>query len=86
MVTAPVADPAPMGSGYLPGDTRSAASTTNIQLIDEKGHAWPITQDLPRLESKPDAYAVSPIVNGQFFYGGPQAPAVDSTNLVGLDN
>ncbi|CAN6215739.1 unnamed protein product [Urochloa humidicola] len=72
MVTAPVSDPAPMGSGYLPAAGGAAASISNIQLIDRYGRASPVTQDLPKLESKPDAYAVSPIENGKFFYGGPK--------------
>ncbi|CAL4938988.1 unnamed protein product [Urochloa decumbens] len=72
MVTAPVSDPAPMGSGYLPAAGGAAASISNIQLIDRDGRASPVTQDLPKLESKPDSYAVSPIENGKFFYGGPK--------------
>ncbi|CAN6162829.1 unnamed protein product [Urochloa humidicola] len=72
MVTAPVSDPAPMGSGYLPAAGGAAASISNIQLIDRDGRASPVTQDLPKLESKPDAYAVSPIEHGRFFYGGPK--------------
>ncbi|CAL5040344.1 unnamed protein product [Urochloa decumbens] len=72
MVSAPVSDPAPMGSGYLPAAGGAAASISNIQLIDRNGRASPVTQDLPKLESKPDAYAVSPIENGKFFYGGPK--------------
>ncbi|KAK3134561.1 hypothetical protein QOZ80_6AG0550740 [Eleusine coracana subsp. coracana] len=77
MVSEPVADPAPMGSGYLPipnKDTGSAASVSNIQLIDQTGHVSPVTQNLPWFQSKPDAYSVSAIVNGTFFYGGPQQP------------
>nr|CAB3471339.1 unnamed protein product [Digitaria exilis] len=69
MVTAPVADPAPMGSGYLPAE-EGAASISDIQLIGRDGHATPVTGDLPKLESKPDAYAVSPVIDGKFFYGG----------------
>ncbi|XP_072149590.1 protein neprosin-like [Setaria viridis] len=72
MVTAPAADPAPMGSGYLPAAGDAAASVSNIQLVGRDGRASPVTRDLPKLESKPDAYAVSPIENGKFFYGGPQ--------------
>jgi hypothetical protein len=71
MVTAPAADnpPAPMGSGYLPGT--SAASVSGVQLVGPDGRASPVTQDLPKLESRPEAYAVSPVENGSFFYGGP---------------
>ncbi|KAF8769571.1 hypothetical protein HU200_006406 [Digitaria exilis] len=69
MVTAPVADPAPMGSGYLPAE-EGAASVSDIKLIGRDGRATPVTVDLPKLESKPDAYAVSSVVNGHFFYGG----------------
>ncbi|TVU07606.1 hypothetical protein EJB05_40970, partial [Eragrostis curvula] len=74
MVTAPFSDPAPMGSGYLPKDPSSAASVSNIQLVDQSGHASPLTQDLPFVQSKPDTYTVGPIVNGKFYYGGPQQP------------
>ena len=35
MVAAPLTNPAPMGSGYLPTDVKSAASISNIQLIDQ---------------------------------------------------
>ncbi|CAD6338450.1 unnamed protein product [Miscanthus lutarioriparius] len=70
MVTAPAADnpPAPMGSGYLPG--ASAASVTGVQLVGPDGRASPVTSDLPKLEGRPEAYAVSPVENGSF-YGGP---------------
>ncbi|GJM98077.1 hypothetical protein PR202_ga15052 [Eleusine coracana subsp. coracana] len=70
----PITNPPPMGSGYLPMDATSAASISNIQLIDQNGHAWPVTQNLPKLETNRVAYAVSPIVNGQFFYGGHEQP------------
>jgi hypothetical protein len=33
MVTAPAADPSPMGSGYLPAAGDAAASVSNIQLV-----------------------------------------------------
>nr|CAB3468924.1 unnamed protein product [Digitaria exilis] len=71
MVTAPVADPAPMGSGYLPAE-EGAASVSDIKLIGRDGRATPVTVDLPKFESKPDAYAVSSVVTGHFFYGGPR--------------
>ncbi|XP_066368907.1 uncharacterized protein [Miscanthus floridulus] len=61
--------PAPMGSGYLPG--ASAASVTGVQLVGPDARASPVTSDLPKLESRPEAYAVSPVENGSFFYGGP---------------
>lgn len=35
VVAAPLTNPAPMGSGYLPTDVKSAASISNIQLIDQ---------------------------------------------------
>ncbi|KAG0515791.1 hypothetical protein BDA96_10G308100 [Sorghum bicolor] len=76
VAAAPLTNPAPMGSGYLPTDVKSAASISNIQLIDQDGRAWPVTGDLPKVETNPSAYAVSPIVNGQFFYGGHQQPPV----------
>ncbi|KAJ1260722.1 hypothetical protein BS78_10G254200 [Paspalum vaginatum] len=69
-VTAPITDPAPMGTGYLPVVASRAASISNIQLIAQNGRASPVTQDLPKLETDPGGYAVSPIQNGKF-YGGP---------------
>ncbi|RLN11884.1 hypothetical protein C2845_PM09G22170 [Panicum miliaceum] len=69
VVSAPITKPTPMGSGYLPTDVRSAASISNIQLVDQNGRAWPVTGDLLKLETYRNAYAVSPIVNGKFSYG-----------------
>ncbi|KAL6603612.1 hypothetical protein ACP70R_043973 [Stipagrostis hirtigluma subsp. patula] len=74
VVSAPITKPPPMGSGYLPTDATSAASLSNIQLVGKEGHAWPVTGDLPKFETNRNAYAVSPIVNGQFFYGGYEHP------------
>lgn len=74
VVSAPITKPTPMGSGYLPTDVRSAASISNIQLVDQNGRAWPVTGDLLKLETNRNAYAMSPIVNGKFFYGGPAQP------------
>ncbi|KAF8658793.1 hypothetical protein HU200_059280 [Digitaria exilis] len=74
VVSAPITKPTPMGSGYLPTDVKSAASISNIQLIDENEKAWPVTGDLPKFETNRNAYAVTPIVNGKFFYGGHGQP------------
>ncbi|OEL22130.1 hypothetical protein BAE44_0016848 [Dichanthelium oligosanthes] len=74
VVSAPITKPTPMGSGYLPTDVNSAASISNIQLVDQNGRAWPVTGDLPKLERNRNAYAVNPIVNGRFFYGGHEQP------------
>ncbi|TVU08610.1 hypothetical protein EJB05_42019 [Eragrostis curvula] len=77
VVMAPVTKPPPMGSGYIPTtDARSSASISNIQLVDRDGHAWPVKGDLPKFETNRNAYAVSPIVNGTFFYGGYEQPVV----------
>ena len=65
----------PMGSGYLPTNdtmaTATAASFSNIQIIDQNGHASLLSHDLPGYMSRPDLYSVSPVINGHFFYGGP---------------
>ncbi|KAF8658838.1 hypothetical protein HU200_059331 [Digitaria exilis] len=74
VVAAPITNPPPMGSGYLPTSENSAASISNIQLIDQNGRGWPLTGDLPKFETNGNAYAVSPIVNGKFFYGGYEHP------------
>ncbi|KAL6603516.1 hypothetical protein ACP70R_043877 [Stipagrostis hirtigluma subsp. patula] len=63
--------PAPMGSGYLPADGKSAASISNIHIIDQKGLALPLTEDLPGVMTDSTVYALSHVVNGSFFYGGP---------------
>ncbi|TVU07721.1 hypothetical protein EJB05_41088, partial [Eragrostis curvula] len=70
VVAGPITNPPPMGSGHLPTDDKSAASISNIQFIDKNGHAWPLTGDLPKFETNQNAYAVSPVVDGKFFYGG----------------
>ncbi|KAG2608211.1 hypothetical protein PVAP13_4NG279900, partial [Panicum virgatum] len=74
VVVAPITNPPPMGSGYLPADGKNVASIRNIQLVDRNGHGWPLTGDLPKFETNQNAYAVSPIVNGKFFYGGHEHP------------
>jgi hypothetical protein len=66
---------APMGSGYLPTDDRVAASMSNIQFIDQNGRASLVIQDSPIIISDSNIYEVSPISNGQFFFGGPLQPA-----------
>uniref|UniRef100_A0ACD5ZXH8 Uncharacterized protein n=1 Tax=Avena sativa TaxID=4498 RepID=A0ACD5ZXH8_AVESA len=62
----------PMGSGYLPtNDNRSmadAASFSNIQVIDQNAKASLLTHDFRGYTT---LYSVSPMINGQFFYGGP---------------
>ncbi|TVU08034.1 hypothetical protein EJB05_41418 [Eragrostis curvula] len=74
VTTAPFTKPPPMGSGYLPTDPKSAASISNIQFVDQNGRASPVTENLAKFETNSAAYAVSPILNGQFFYGGCQKP------------
>ncbi|KAF7103249.1 hypothetical protein CFC21_104259 [Triticum aestivum] len=70
-------DLAPMESGYLPTtDVMVAASISNIQFIDRNGQALVVTQDLPTYMSDPNIYAVTPIVDGRFFYGGPLQSSV----------
>jgi hypothetical protein len=66
---------APMGSGYLPTDDRVSASMSNIQFIDQNGRASLVIQDSPIIISDSNIYEVSPISNGQFFFGGPLQPA-----------
>uniref|UniRef100_A0ACD5U9R7 Uncharacterized protein n=1 Tax=Avena sativa TaxID=4498 RepID=A0ACD5U9R7_AVESA len=63
-------DLASMGSGYLPS-TATAASFNNFQIIDQNGQASLVNHNLPGHISQPDTYSVSPIINGQFFHGGP---------------
>ncbi|KAL6864907.1 hypothetical protein ACP4OV_016058 [Aristida adscensionis] len=66
-----VTRPAPMGSGYLPTpDPGSAASISNILLVDSSGRASPVPEVLRKVETNQGAYAVSPFVGGKFFYGG----------------
>ncbi|XBI02466.1 hypothetical protein VPH35_131001 [Triticum aestivum] len=63
---------APMGSGYLPiFNAMSSASMSNVQFIDQNGHALPMNQISLTYITDSNIYAVGPIVNGQFFYGGP---------------
>ncbi|KQK15553.1 hypothetical protein BRADI_1g23650v3 [Brachypodium distachyon] len=68
----PSTDVVPMGSGYLPNDNAmAAASFSNIQVINQIGQASLVTDNLPQYLSLPNTYAVTPVVNGRFFYGGP---------------
>ncbi|WVZ78507.1 hypothetical protein U9M48_026209, partial [Paspalum notatum var. saurae] len=68
-VTAPVADPAPpMGNGYLPISS-AAASFSDVQLVDQSGHARRVMKDLSKVETRQGTYGVSNIDDGQFFYG-----------------
>uniref|UniRef100_A0ACD5Z019 Uncharacterized protein n=1 Tax=Avena sativa TaxID=4498 RepID=A0ACD5Z019_AVESA len=69
-VVARSTDLVPMGSGYLPS-TVAAASFNNFQIIDQNGQAWLVNHNVPGYLSQPETYSLSPIVNGQFFYGGP---------------
>jgi hypothetical protein len=67
-------DLVPMGSGYLPSTT-VAAAFSNFQIIDQNGQASLVNQDLPVRVTRPGMYSVTPVINGQFFYGGPfQSP------------
>ncbi|KAL6890114.1 hypothetical protein ACP4OV_008877 [Aristida adscensionis] len=58
----------PMGSGNVPPN--NAAKMSHLQLIDIQGGNHVIDKDLPII-SAIKCYPVSPIVDGQFFYGGP---------------
>jgi hypothetical protein len=63
----------PMGSGYIPSNDSMAmaASFSNIEIIDRNGKASLSAHDFPGHTSYPNMFDVSPVVNGQFFYGGP---------------
>ncbi|KAL6614263.1 hypothetical protein ACP70R_036533 [Stipagrostis hirtigluma subsp. patula] len=62
---------APMGSGFLPNNTK-AASFSNIQVIDQNGEASKVQQDQPVVIDDMNLYSVSPIsFEGKFTYGGP---------------
>ncbi|KAM0823967.1 hypothetical protein ACQ4PT_070516 [Festuca glaucescens] len=61
----------PMGSGYLPSNDSMAAAFSNIEIIDRNGKASLLNHDFPGYINKADTYSVSPVINGQFFYGGP---------------
>uniref|UniRef100_A0ACD5WMU6 Uncharacterized protein n=1 Tax=Avena sativa TaxID=4498 RepID=A0ACD5WMU6_AVESA len=65
----------PMGSSHLLTNDSiamaTAASFTNIQIIDQNGKASLLKHDFPGYTSKPESYFVSPVIDGQFFYGGP---------------
>uniref|UniRef100_A0ACD6ADB7 Uncharacterized protein n=1 Tax=Avena sativa TaxID=4498 RepID=A0ACD6ADB7_AVESA len=64
---------APMGSGYLPKDDAvTSATMSNIQLIDQNGHPYPVPKDSYSYMTDPNIYDANPIVNGRFFYGGPK--------------
>ncbi|WVZ73612.1 hypothetical protein U9M48_021898 [Paspalum notatum var. saurae] len=57
----------PMGNGNVPPN--NAANMGHLQLVDIKGGNHVIDEDLPFMSDK--CYQVSPIVKGQFSYGGP---------------
>ncbi|PUZ53984.1 hypothetical protein GQ55_5G093100 [Panicum hallii var. hallii] len=62
---------APMGSGFLPDNAKSA-SLSNIQLIDQNGKTSKLDRDQPADMNDRNIYSVSPIsVEGKFTYGGP---------------
>ena len=62
---------APMGSGFLPNNIKSA-SLSNIQLIDQNGQASKVQRDHPVVIDDGNIYSASPInVEGKFTYGGP---------------
>ena len=73
VVVACRADPTPpMGSGSFPNDGQDhAASFTNLRIIDQDGNSKPIMVDLPKLVTDDKCHSVTPIDNGEFFYGGP---------------
>jgi hypothetical protein len=65
-------DLVPMGSGYLPTNSNTAAASfSNIQIIDQNGQASLLSDNVPVYMDKPNTYSVTPVINGQFFYGGP---------------
>ena len=72
-VSSPATDLAPMGSGYRPthDDVIASASMRNVQFIDQNGRASPMTEDSLIYMTDSHVYAATPIVTGQFFYGGP---------------
>ena len=63
-----------MGSGYYPTNPKAAASISEINFIDNDGHATRVTEDLPLYESHPNMYGLSSVIDAQFFYGGPWQP------------
>ncbi|CAM0909734.1 unnamed protein product [Alopecurus aequalis] len=71
-VSSPLTDLAPMGSGYRPThDVLASASMRNIQFINQNGRASPIAEDyLLIYMSDSLVYPATPILSGQFFYGG----------------
>ncbi|XP_044366881.1 uncharacterized protein [Triticum aestivum] len=75
-VLSPATALAPMGSGYRPMvDVMASASMSNIQLIDQNGRASPMTDNSLIYMSDSHVYPATPIVKGQFFYGGPMKPS-----------
>uniref|UniRef100_A0ACD5Z1Y7 Uncharacterized protein n=1 Tax=Avena sativa TaxID=4498 RepID=A0ACD5Z1Y7_AVESA len=58
----------PMGSGYLPTNDSRSMAFSNIQVIDQSGKASLLIHGF-RGYTTP--YSVSPMINGEFFYGGP---------------
>lgn len=58
----------PMGNGNVPPN--KAANMNHLQFIDIKGGNHAIDKDLPSISTN-NCYRVSPIVGGQFSYGGP---------------
>lgn len=62
---------APMGSGFLPNNPKSA-SFSSIQLIDQNGGTSKVQRDQPVYANDESSYSVSPINGeGKFTYGGP---------------
>uniref|UniRef100_J3MGX9 Neprosin PEP catalytic domain-containing protein n=1 Tax=Oryza brachyantha TaxID=4533 RepID=J3MGX9_ORYBR len=67
--------PPPMGSGYMAvGNGNMAASMKNLQFIDEQGQPWSAAKDLVGFSTMKDSYTFTPMVDDQFFYGGPVMP------------
>jgi hypothetical protein len=60
----------PMGNGNTPS-SGSAASISNIKLIDADGNDHVVNTSLPYYETRPDCYPLSNIDSSRFFYGGP---------------
>ncbi|KAM3316291.1 hypothetical protein ACQJBY_034430 [Aegilops geniculata] len=62
----------PMGSGAFPnGGKGRAASFTDLRFIDQDGNSRPITADIPASITDAKCHSITPIKNGQCFYGGP---------------
>lgn len=64
----------PMGNGDLPnGVSGRAASFTDLSLVDQDGRSNPIKGDLPSHADNDKCYSITPVAQGECFYGGPGA-------------